>query len=145
MTINRFRGQWAFLSSFYPSGFKAGNLWYPTVEHFFQAMKSTNMEYRVMVAACPTASQAKYMGSKKGMRQNGFTLRENWESIKEDVMLFGLREKFSDPTLRHMLLSTGDEPLEEGNGHGDTYWGTVNGEGKNRLGKLLEQVREEIK
>ena len=31
--------------------------------------------------------------------------------------------------------------LEEGNNWGDKYWGTVEGEGKNMLGKLLMKVR----
>ena len=60
-------------------------------------------------------------------------------------MLTGLRKKFADPELRNLLLATGDEELIEGNYWGDTYWGVCNGVGQNKLGKLLMQVREEIK
>ena len=47
--------------------------------------------------------------------------------------------------LRAKLLETKDEPLEEGNTWGDKIWGTVNGEGKNLLGKILMKTREKIK
>ena len=42
------------------------------------------------------------------------------------------------------LLATGDEHLEEGNTWGDTTWGTVNGIGENRLGRILMKVRKEL-
>ena len=56
-----------------------------------------------------------------------------------------LRIKFSNPKLRKALLDTGDEYLEEGNTWGDQYWGVCNGVGKNKLGKLLMKIRQEIK
>ena len=37
-----------------------------------------------------------------------------------------------------------DEHLEEGNTWGDTTWGTVNGIGENRLGRILMKVRKEL-
>jgi predicted NAD-dependent protein-ADP-ribosyltransferase YbiA (DUF1768 family) len=60
-------------------------------------------------------------------------------------MLSALRIKFKNPELRAMLLTTGDEELIEGNWWRDTYWGVCEGIGQNKLGKLLMQVREEIK
>lgn len=72
-------------------------------------------------------------------------LRPDWESIRDDVMYQCLKSKFRDPYLRDLLLNTGDEFIEEGNSHGDRYWGTVNGEGRNVLGYLLMRVREELK
>ncbi|WP_308694469.1 NADAR family protein [uncultured Veillonella sp.] len=43
------------------------------------------------------------------------------------------------------LLATRDRMLIEGNDWGDTFWGMVDGEGENNLGKILMRVREEIK
>ena len=66
-------------------------------------------------------------------------------------MLIGLRKKFANPELRDLLLATGDEELVEGNYWHDNEWGNCtcprckNIPGKNKLGKLLMQVREEIK
>ena len=51
-----------------------------------------------------------------------------------------LRAKFSDPDLRLRLLDTKDSRLEEASPT-DMYWGY---KGKNRLGVLLMQVREEL-
>ena len=56
-----------------------------------------------------------------------------------------LRSKFSAPELREKLLDTGDAELIEGNWWNDTTWGVCNGVGENRLGKLLMQIRAEIK
>ena len=49
-----------------------------------------------------------------------------------------------NPDLKEKLLATGDESLEEGNTWGDTIWGTVDGVGENRLGKILMRVRDEL-
>jgi predicted NAD-dependent protein-ADP-ribosyltransferase YbiA (DUF1768 family) len=57
-----------------------------------------------------------------------------------------VRYKFThDAKLRQKLLATGDAILEEGNDWGDQVWGVVNGVGKNRLGKILMKVREELR
>ena len=84
-----------------------------------------------------TAADAKYFGRR-------VNLREAWEQIKDAVMLECLRSKFSNKELKEKLLSTQSRMLVEGNTHGDKFWGTVNGEGKNMLGKLLMQVRKEL-
>lgn len=49
--------------------------------------------------------------------------------------------------LRHkpeVIGITIDEHLEEGNTWGDTTWGTVNGIGENRLGRILMKVRKKL-
>ena len=68
-------------------------------------------------------------------------LRNDWERIKLHVMGDVLMAKFSDPELRGKLLATDQSPLYEGNNWGDRYWGVVNGEGENHLGRLLMAVR----
>lgn len=66
--------------------------------------------------------------------------------MRDGVMLQLLRQKFlGDEELRRKLLRTGDAMLVEGNYWGDTYWGVCFGSGKNMLGKLLMQVREELR
>lgn len=137
--IDRFNGEYAFLSNYSASPFKdeCGDF-FPTVEHYFQAQKATNMFDFEEIRMAKTPGLAKKLG-----RQ--IELAPDWESVKEQVMLDGLRYKFAIPELRDKLLATGDQYLEEGNYWGDTYWGVCNGVGKNRLGKLLMQVREEIR
>lgn len=136
--IDKFDGEYAFLSNYSASPFRINYVLFPTMEHYFQANKADNQNDYLHIAYAPTPGEAKRLGRK-------IQLRPDWEKIKDKVMLTGLRKKFADPELRSLLLSTGDEELIEGNYWGDTYWGVCNGVGQNKLGKLLMQVREEIK
>lgn len=136
--VSAFENEYAFLSNFYNSPITIDGITYPTVEHFFQAMKSFNHNDRKRVADAPTPGIAKRMGRM-------LLLRPDWEAVKEDIMYLGLRAKFTDKELAEQLLDTGDAELIEENEWGDRYWGVCNGEGQNRLGKLLMKVREEIK
>lgn len=140
--IKNFEGEYAFLSNFYFSPMIIDNVVYTTNEHYFQAMKSLNPKERQAIVLAPTPGKAKHLGRK-------VSLRKDWEDIKEEVMLTGLRHKFSNPELRKKLLATGNEELIEGTTWHDNYWGICDCEacgrqGKNRLGKLLMQVREEL-
>ena len=142
--INCFDGKWAFLSNFYWNEIEFEGITYPTNEHFFQAMKTLDIEERRKIANCLTPGQAKRMG-----RQ--VALRPDWEEVKEDIMFLGLCLKFADEQLADWLVETGDEPLEEGTTWHDNEWGNCscpkcrNIEGKNKLGKLLMKVRGMIR
>ena len=136
--IDSFDGKYAFLSNFYDSPLKIDQDYtYPTVEHYFQAMKTTDPIERKKIADAPTPGQAKKMG-------RHVNLRPSWNEIKDDIMYIGVWTKFMNPELRAKLLSTGDEELIEGNWWGDKYWGVCNGEGENHLGKILMRVRKNI-
>ncbi len=71
--------------------------------------------------------------------------RKNWESVKEQVMRKALRAKFEQhPELRALLLATAPAKLVE-HTENDAYWGDGgNGKGKNRLGYLLMELREQL-
>lgn len=73
-------------------------------------------------------------------------LRPDWEEVKDEVMLQALRMKFSqNPKIAKELLATGDAILIE-HTRNDDYWADGgDGSGKNKLGLLLMQVREELK
>ena len=131
------------LSNYYPCEFELDGLSWPTVEHYFQAMKfpgAQNETYRERIRSEWDPQGAKALGQTRDI-----PLRSDWEDVKEQVMLKGLREKFSDPRLRDVLLGTGDRSLREASPQ-DSYWGIgPDGMGRNRLGYLLEQVREELR
>ena len=56
------------------------------------------------------------------------------------------KAKFTqNPNLAQLLIETGDATLIEGNNWDDVVWGVCNGVGENRLGKILMQIRTEIK
>lgn len=137
--IKCFRGKYEFLSNFYHDCYiEADGHVYASSERYFQSMKNDSQIYKSAIAGARCEADAKHLGK-------NVPLRADWDDVKDQVMLDGLRLKFSDPVLRQKLLDTGDAYLEEGNTWGDKYWGTVKGEGKNMLGKLLMQVRDEIR
>ena len=116
--INSFDGEFAFLSNFYESPISDGEITYPTVEHYFQAMKTPSIEEALEIAAAPTPGHAKRLGRK-------CQLRSDWEEIKIPVMRSALHKKFSDLELKAKLLATGDQHLEEGNTWHDNFWGCL--------------------
>lgn len=143
LKIDKFDGQYAFLSNFYDSMICHEYIFYPTVEHYFQAMKSTDLKTRKWIADASTPGEAKRRG-------RTIQLRLDWEEVKEQVMLDGLRLKFKIPAMREALLSTQSAELIEGNWWHDNTWGDClcdkckDIEGKNMLGKLLMKVRSEL-
>lgn len=143
--VKEFKGKHGFLSNFYPSPIIYEGIEYPTVEHAYQAAKTNDIETRMKIAKKETPGKAKRAGGKRGIITN-FDF-DKWETKKNSVMEELVRLKFQDPKLREKLLETGEEPLQEGNNWGDTYWGVniKTGRGKNILGKTIEKIRDEIK
>ena len=141
--IVEFDGQYDFLSNFYPCPILYEGIVYPTNEHFFQAMKTLDIETRKAIAAAPTPGAAKRMG-------RHVSLPPDWEKIKVDVMRTGLMLKFTDAALAEKLLATGDEELVEGNWWHDQTWGSCfcpdhcRTPGRNLLGMLLMELRKEL-
>lgn len=147
--IDKFEGRYHFLSNFYLCKVEHQGIVYPSVEHFYVAMKSndeqlidgkyyTNGDLREFVATIPTATEVKRFGRK-------LKLRKDWETKKMEVMNYGVREKFKNELLKTQLLETGNEELIEGNWWNDVFWGFCNGKGENHLGKILMEVRKELK
>ena len=61
--IDCFDGHWAFLSNFYWNEIEFEGITYATNEHFFQAMKTLDIDERRAIANCRTPGQAKRMGA----------------------------------------------------------------------------------
>ncbi len=147
MTIAEFQGETRFLSNFYgspqPHTILNGVLWsltinFNTAEAAYQASKTTSLHWIELIAQAETPGQAKRAG-------RAAPIRSDWEETKLHVMLQVLRQKFCDPMLARMLLATKDQELIEGNAWGDEFWGVCKGVGENHLGRLLMQVRDEVK
>lgn len=136
--IDCFKNNYYFLSNFsYYGFFNKKGLYYPTVEHYFQAMKTEDKEERTKIRTCLTPNEAKKLGRKA-------KLRNNWEDIRIKVMKQGLRYKFwQNAYIRVLLMETAGKQLIEGNKWNDTFWGVCNGKGENNLGRLLMLLRDE--
>jgi ribA/ribD-fused uncharacterized protein len=148
MTIEQFRGKYYFLSNFYESKIEFQGITYPTVEHFYVAMKSnsdqmlngkyyTSADFREMISKIKEPGVVKKIGQK-------IKVRKDWSEKKIEIMNFAIREKFKDENLAELLKLTGDAKIVEVNLWKDTFWGVFNGKGENHLGKILMKVRDEI-
>lgn len=134
-------GEHGYLSNFarFPIALE-GKRW-PTSEHYFQAQKFLKAEYREQIRSAPTPARAAELG-----RSRKLPLRRDWESVKVDAMRVAVLAKFTQHAdLRDRLLATGDARLVE-HTENDAYWGDGgDGSGKNMLGRLLMEVREQLR
>jgi ribA/ribD-fused uncharacterized protein len=123
----------------YPIRLK-GRTW-PTVKHSFQAQKFAGMEHEEGIRRSRSATMAKRMG-----RSRKYRLRRDWEQVKDAIMREAVLAKFTQHAdLRAKLLSSGKVVIIE-HSRSDDYWGDGgDGHGKNKLGKILMSVREEIR
>jgi len=136
--IEKFEGEYYFLSNFYYSDVAMDGRVYPTVEHAFQAAKTLVETERETIRNVETPKEAKRLGRK-------VLLRKDWEDVKIDIMKKLLIDKFSPGReLAEKLKNTGDRKLIEGNYWGNTFWGVCYGVGSNHLGNLLMEVRSEL-
>jgi len=130
-------------SNFFHSPITIDGVVYITTEHYFQSMKyvTVNPAYANKIAKASNPMQAAQMG-----RNRRKPMRPDWEKVKDNVMRTALRAKFTQhERLKELLLSTGDEHIVE-DAPNDYYWGCgKKGSGKNMLGKLLVELREELK
>lgn len=133
--IDSFKGEYAFLSNFYPVPCDLGSgVVFPTAEHAYQASKSQDSTDWKDVMECVSPGAAKRMGKI-------VTMRPNFNQLKLSYMGQIIRAKFNDPRLADRLVETGDAKLIEGNHWNDTYWGVCKGVGQNMLGRLLMSER----
>lgn len=134
--ISEFRGKYYFLSNFYSSPVYYRGMTFRNAEAAFHAQKDRS---RASEFTRLNPSEAKRLGRR-------VRLRRDWEDIKEDIMFEVVMAKFGgSQTLADALLATGDEKLVEGNTWGDRYWGVCDGKGLNKLGGILERVRENLR
>jgi ribA/ribD-fused uncharacterized protein len=120
----------------------AGQQTWPTVEHYYQAMKfPLDAAWQEEIRRAATPVKAKQLGGSPGHPTRG-----DWEKIKEQVIKSALLAKFrQNPALLELLKGTGERRLVEAS-TADNFWGAgPKGKGLNRLGALLTEVRAELK
>lgn len=151
--IRRFRGEHAFLSNFHPSpiiiNYRNQKYIMATGEHCFQGMKvaatiwepARAIEWLQAVSESPTPAKSKYLG-----RSIQLDL-PRWNNMAYACMERTQKLKYEqNPELRKQLLATGNRELIEGTDWGDKLWGVDDkGEGQNLLGKVLMNLRFELR
>ena len=134
--IQEFTGEYFFLSNYYD----------PCVVHY-AGYKFRNSEAAYQAAKCPRHMWMFQMLSPDASKwlARKLTIRSDWEKVKTNIMYDVCWAKFTQhPELRDKLLATGTRELIEGNTWGDRVWGTVDGVGENRLGKILMKIRDKL-
>ncbi len=118
---------------------------FPTSEHAYQAGKARKPEVRKWLMEAP--SPALLAMAAHGLYY--WDVAPGWSTSKFDRMRRVLRVKFTQHLdLCALLLSTGNARLVESatvDNEVNRLWGEVNGIGKNMLGVLLMEVREELR
>jgi len=135
--IMGFKGEYRWLSNFWPAPVSYEGIDFTSTEHAYQAAKTLDLEERKRIATL-TAGEAKKAGKK-------LVVRSDWNEVKLSVMENLLRQKFAIPELRQKLLDTGEAEIVEQNTWHDVFWGVCGGIGENHLGKLLMKIRSEIR
>lgn len=133
--IDRFDGQYRFLSNFYEAPLLFRGLVFKNAEAAFHSQKCPR---RAKEFQGLTASQSKRLGRQVEMWPD-------WDKVRDQIMYEVVFEKFSqNAEIRERLIATGDAALVEGNTWNDKYWGVCNGEGENHLGEILMRVRRDL-
>lgn len=136
--IDKFDGEFHFLSNFHVSYFLYEGIVWPTAEHAYQAAKTLDENQRMNILEMNTPGATKKYG-------RTVTLRPDWDDVKLEIMEEIVRAKFEqNSVLQTMLLYTEDLEIIEGNTWGDTFWGVCNGVGENHLGKILMRIRDDL-
>ena len=109
---------YGWLSNFERVYQKINGVLYDTNEHYYQSEKAKYDECKDWIINAPNP----FLAMKAGRSLRKKEMKENWDKIKVDVMLKGLRAKFQNERLKQMLLATGNTPLHE-NSPTDMFWG----------------------
>jgi ribA/ribD-fused uncharacterized protein len=112
------------------------------VEHYYQAMKfPQDPAWQEAIRMATSPEKAKKMGLARDHPARG-----DWSVVRDIVMKAALLKKFSqNPVALATLQKTGDRVLMEVS-PGDDYWGAgPRKTGQNKLGKMLMEVRGELK
>jgi ribA/ribD-fused uncharacterized protein len=128
-------------SNFAPFAIDLDGTHWRTVEHYYQAQKFTDPQIRQKIRKAEKPVIAKNLADK-----NKVAIRPEWDAVKDEVMYRAVRRKFElHPALRELLLATGQEDIAE-TAPTDYYWGVGrDGTGQNRLGKIMERIRAELR
>jgi len=137
--ITKFRGDYAYLSNFYTCEIVYENIVYKSVEHAYNAMKSTNFNDKLFIANAETPSISK-------KRARMIEIRKDWDMVKISIMKKLLKLKFEQEPFNQLLINTGKYKIIEWNDWGEIFWGidSRTKKGKNMLGILLMEIRDEL-
>lgn len=131
------------LGSFSAHPFELEGRTWPTVEHYFQAMKfeSSSPEYFEKIRLADSPKKAKKMGRSRLKR-----IRKDWAKVKRVVMTRAIYTQCrTHEEVSNYLIKTDDQKIMEASQY-DYYWGCGRDRrGENVYGQVLMDVRNKLK
>ncbi|MEM0952997.1 MAG: NADAR family protein [Pseudomonadota bacterium] len=129
------------LSGFARYGFFLDDAEWPSVEHYFQALKSDDPVWRERIRAAAHPRQARRLG-----RSRRLHLRNDWKQVRRVVMTRAVYIKCrTHDEVAERLLATADAPVIETNAY-DYFWGCGRDRrGLNTYGQVLMDVRTRLR
>ena len=142
-------------SNMHEAKIQVDGITFPTVEHYFQWSKAkmfgdADAQAKILKTASPKSVKS------YGKKVKGFD-EEAWSAKKDEIMRTAVRAKLvQHPDIRKKLLDTGTRPIAEADPRGK-YWGigtsadtskakdVTRWPGQNKLGKILMELRSELK
>lgn len=140
--IDNFNGDFGFLNNEYESEICYEGLMFRNAFNAFQAARTDNEFFRKQFTGDKSTREVLVLGQQ-------ISDPKDWESRRLKVMEIIIRDKFiRDKELKQELLETGDRELVNSyntESPANLYWGSVKNKGNNYLGKILMNVRKDIR
>ena len=111
------------------------------MEHYYQAMKFGDAEYREQIRLAPTPKDAASLGKSKKHQK-----RKDWDKVKVIVMTRGTYIKCRTyPDIAQTLLDTGEIDIADVSQY-DYFWGSGRDmRATNAFGQMLMDIREKLR
>lgn len=126
--------------SYSDHGFDLENRHWPTVEHYYEAMKFSDFEYQEIIRNSESPAIANELGHvRKQKRVKG------WKKNRMLMMIRAIYTKCKAyPHIAERLIDTGNDMLME-NSQYDYFWGCGRDRlGRNTYGKVLINIRKKL-
>ena len=117
-----------------------GKKW-PSVEHYFQAMKFEDKNHQEKIRQTTNSKQARKLGRSRSKK-----IRSDWKNVKSVFMTRAFYTKCRTyPDITEALLQTESRKLVE-NSQYDYFWGCGRDRrGENMYGQVLMNVRDKLR
>jgi len=121
--------------------FSLENEMWPSIEHYYQAMKYESAAYSEKIRLSETPQLAAKLGNKRFKKK-----RADWKQVETVVMTRAVYTQCrTHEEIAQSLLETGDQNLVE-DSQFDYFWGCGRDRrGENHYGKVLMNVRKKLK